>query len=324
MNNNFDFFGKKPDNGEGQPQEMHTAESTAAFGIFKRGMKGMTFFIIAILVIVFLFNQCLVITRPNEYIVIQQFGEIKNITQTAGISFKVPFIQTTRVLPKNVRIYDIPISDVITQDKKTMVVDSFVLWSISDPTKFIRNLSGNVASAELRIGNIAYNSMKNVISQLPQTEIISGRDTLALRIFENIGDSLDHYGVELIAIETKHLDLPDDNKQAVYTRMISERNNIAAAYEAEGEEEARKIRNETDRAVSVMLSQAEAKAAQTISEGEQRYMEILADAYNNAEKSEFYAFVRALDAAKAALSNGETTLILSENSPISQVFYGMG
>ena len=205
-----------------------------------------------------------------------------------------------------------------------MVADSLVLWRISDPTKFIRTLSGNTVSAELRIGNIAYNSMKNVISQLPQSDIISGRDLLAQKIFDNIGDTLDQYGVELIALETKHLDLPDDNKQAVYTRMISERNNIAASYQAEGEEEARKIRTETDKTVSILLSRANATAAEALAEGEQIYMEILAEAYNDPEKAEFYAFFRALDAAKAALQDGDTTLILSRDSPIAQIFYNIG
>jgi membrane protease subunit HflC len=151
-------------------------------------------------------------------------------------------------------------------------------------------------------------------------EIITGRDTLAHKILDNIGGSLDEYGVELIAIETKHLDLPDDNKQAVYARMISERNNIAASYQAEGEEEARMIRNETDKTVSIMLSQAEAKAAQTIADGEQRYMEILAEAYNDPEKADFYGFVRALDASKASLVGGNKTLILTSDSPIAQIF----
>ena len=230
-------------------------------------------------------------------------------------------MQTTRYVPNNVRIYDIPISDVITQDKKTMVADSFVLWRVSDPTAFIRTLSGNILQAESRISNISYNSMKNVISRLPQSEIISGRDTLADKIFDNMGDSLDQYGMDLIGIETKHLDLPDDNKQAVYTRMISERNNIAASYQAEGDEEARIIRNETDSSVIIMQAQAKASAAEIIAEGERLYMEIMADAYSDPAKAEFYAYVRALDAAKVSLSNGDTTLILTPDSPLVKVFY---
>ncbi|MDL2218556.1 protease modulator HflC [Christensenellaceae bacterium OttesenSCG-928-M15] len=293
-----------------------------ASATLKRGIKRRVIFVVAILLIVFLYMQCVVITKPNEYKVIQQFGEIKYITTEPGVSLKLPFVQNEFSLPKDVRFYDIPISDVITQDKKTMVADSFVLWRVNDPTKFIRTLSGSISSAEVRIGNIAYNSMKTVISRLPQSEIISGRDELAQKIYENIGDTLDQYGVKLVGFETKHLDLPDDNKQAVYTRMISERNNIAASYEAEGEEEARMIRTETDKTVSIRLSQAAALAAETIAEGEQQYMEILAGAYNDPDKAAFYDFVRALDAAKAGLQN-ETTLILSPDSPLASVFNGV-
>lgn len=289
-----------------------------------KGIKKRLFILAVLIISVILLREIVVVTMPDEYIVIQQFGEIKAITQTPGISFKIPFIQTTRSVPRNMRIYDIPISDVITQDKKTMVADSFVLWRVSDPTLFIRTLSGNVQSAESRIGNISYNSMKNVISRLPQSDIISGRDTLADKIFTNIGDSLDQYGVDLIGIETKHMDLPDDNKQAVYVRMISERNNIAAAFEAEGEEEARKIRNNADKSVSITVSTAKAKAAETIAQGEQQYMEILAQAYSDASRAEFYSFVRALDAAKISMVGENKTLILTSDSPLAQIFNNAG
>lgn len=321
-NINFDFF-KKKDNGAapGGPEGPIDVEKNEAGRIMFRGIRN-RLLVLAFLVLAFvLYKQCVVITMPDEYIVVRQFGEITRISTEPGVSLKAPFIQTISSVPNNIQLYDIPISDVITQDKKTMVVDSFVLWRVQDPTGFIRTLSGNIPNAESRISNISYNSMKNVISQLPQTEIISGRDTLALKIFDNIGDTLDQYGVDLIGIETKHLDLPDDNKQAVYVRMISERNNIAASYEAEGEEEARMIRTETDKTVSIMVSGANAEAAETIAEGEQQYMEILAGAYNDPEKAQFYAFIRALDAAKLSLKNGQTTLILTRDSPLAQIFY---
>ena len=322
MFNFNDFFKnrqRKPDN----VVNLDTEEEKKVSRIIQNGIRRRLVIVGIFLLAIVLVNQCVVVTEPNEYQVIMQFGEIKKITMQPGVSFKLPFVQSVRTVPNHVSIYDIPISDVITQDKKTMVADSFVLWRVSDPTKFIRTLSGNVTSAEVRIGNISYNSLKNVISQMPQADIISGRDKLAGRIFENIGDTLDQYGVDLVSIETKHLDLPDDNKQAVYTRMISERNNIAASYSAEGEEEARMIRTETDKTVSIMLAQANAQAAEVIADGEQQYMEILAEAYNDADKAEFYVFVRALDAAKEAFKNGDTTLILSSDSPIAQVFYNI-
>ncbi|MDR1439421.1 MAG: protease modulator HflC [Clostridiales bacterium] len=315
---NSKFYDFSSDSGGGDPIDMQRRE---AGGALRRGLIRRAVLLGIIVIFLIIWNQCVIITMPNQFVVVQQFGEIVKITRQPGISFKLPFIQTTRPVASSVSIYDIPISDVITQDKKTMVADSFVLWRVSDPTAFIRTLSGNMYNAESRISNISYNSMKNVISRLSQADIISGRDTLAQKIFDNIGDTLDQYGVDLIGIETKRLDLPDDNKQAVYARMISERNNIAASYLAEGDEEARLIRNQTDADVSILLSQANARAAETIADGERQYMEILASAYNDEEKSEYYSFIRALDAAKASLSGGGATLILGRESPLVDVFY---
>ncbi len=315
-----DYFNKSSGGGKPGGDKNIDVEHGRAVALVRRGLLR-RFLVLAVLLLAFwAYQECVVVTNPDEAVVVRQFGEIRSVTTQPGVSFKWPFIQSTQVLPSNMRIYDIPISDVITQDKKTMVVDSFVLWRINDPTSFVRTLPGGISDAEPRISNNTYSTMKNVISLLPQTEIISGRDMLALLIFENMGGELDQYGLELLGIETKHLDLPDDNKQAVYLRMISERNNIAASYQAEGEEEARLIRNDTDKNVNILLSDAEARAAATIADGEQQYMQILAEAYNDPAKADFYAFVRALDAARVAFNNGQTTLLLPSDSPIAQIF----
>ena len=268
-----------------------------------------------------LYSNSFVVTKPNQYTMIQQFGKVVAVRDEPGLSFKIPFVQNAKTIPNTVLLYDLPISDVITKDKKTMVADSFVLWKVSDPLTFIQTLNGNVSNAEARISTIVYNSMKNVISNLSQTEIISGRDTLAQSIFANIGDGLDKYGIELAAVETKRLDLPDDNKQAVYERMISERNNIAASYQAEGESEATKIRSETDKTISIQIAQAEAQAAKIEAEGEAEYMRILSEAYADESRADFYSFVRSLDAAKLSMSGDNKTLILSPDSPLAQIFY---
>ena len=139
---------------------------------------------------------------------------------------------------------------------------------------------------------------------------------------ENIGTTLSQYGIELLDFETKQLDLPSDNKSAVYERMISERDNIAATYTAEGSAEAQIIRNTTDKEVTVMLSEAEKEAEILIAEGEAEYMRILSDAYANAGKTDFYSFVRSLDALKTSMVGNNKTVILSPESPIAQIFYG--
>lgn len=278
--------------------------------------------VIVVLVLVVLIGavSALVVTRENEYTIVRQFGRVVNIHSTAGLSFKIPFLQDVQTLPKTVLLYDLPVSDVITKDKKTMVADSFVLWRISDPQKFIQTLNSSVSNAESRLSTLVYNAMNNTISGMNQSEVISGRDgELASAIKAGV-TGLEQYGIELIAVETKRLDLPDDNKEAVYQRMISERNNIAAQYTASGESEAQKIRSETDKEVEIMLSEAKAQAEVLQAEGEAEYMRILSDAYSDPDKAEFYNFVRSLDAAKASLTNEENVLILGPESPLAQIF----
>lgn len=280
------------------------------------------FLVIVLFALLIIGSSGIVVTYENEYSLIRQFGKVDHVVSDAGISFKIPFIQSVDKLPNQTLLYDLPASDVITSDKKTMICDSYILWHISDPLKFSQTLNSSVSNAENRLDTIVYNSTKNVISSIPQDDVISGRDgELSTAIIENIGTSLDQYGIELLSFETKQLDLPSDNKAAVYERMISERDNIAATYTAEGNSEAQKIRNSTDMEITVMLSEAEKEAEILVAEGEAEYMKILADAYNDPSKTEFYSFVRSLDALKASLKGDNKTVFLTPESPIAQIFY---
>lgn len=279
--------------------------------------------IVVLFLAIFIGSSSIVITNENEYSLVRQFGKIDHVVDQAGISFKVPFIQTVDTLPNMTLLYDMSASDVITSDKKTMICDSYILWHITDPLKFAQTLNSSITNAETRLDTIVYNSTKNVISSITQEEVISGRDgELSAAIINNIGDTLDQYGIELLAFETKQLDLPSDNKAAVYERMISERDNIAATYTAEGSSEAQKIKNTTDMEVTVMLSEAEKEAAILVAEGEAEYMRILSDAYSDESKQDFYSFVRSLDALKISMEGNNKTVFLSPDSPIAQIFYG--
>ena len=277
---------------------------------------------ILILAALIVFNSSYIITRADEYTLVKQFGKVDHVVTNAGLSFKIPIIQTAETLPKSLLIYDLDPSDVITMDKKTMVADSFVLWRITDPLKFAQTLNSSVTNAEGRINTIIYNAMKNVISSMTQDDVISGRNgRLSQDMMNAVGDVMDQYGIKLVSIEMKHLDLPSDNKTAVYERMISERDKIAATFKAEGESEAQIIRNGTDKEIAINLSEADAKAEKIIAEGEAEYMRILSEAYSNEDKAEFYAFVRSLDAAKSSLKGGNKTLILGSDSPLAKIFY---
>lgn len=286
--------------------------------MIKKVIIGITSFFILIC-----FFSSIVITQENEYRLIREFGRVSSVVTEPGLSFKIPFVQTADTLPKEILLYDLAASDVITKDKKTMISDSYVLWRIDNPLKFAQTLNSSITNAESRIDTVIYNAIKNVISSLSQSEVISGRDgDLTLAIMKNVGDTMNQYGINLLTVETKQLDLPSDNKTAVYERMISERDKIAATYIAEGNSEAQIIRNTTDKEISISLSSAKAEAEKIMADGEAEYMRILSSAYADQSRAEFYSFVRALDAAKASLVGENKTLILPADSPIAQIFLG--
>ena len=323
----------------------------------KKKSKLWVWFVLAVLVMVLL-DSCLLECRENEYKLVRRFGRVERTVSTAGLYFKVPFIESVDTIPRQIMLYDIPPSDVITSDKKSMIIDSYVLWEVTDPLLFAQTLSCSITNAENRIDMLVYNAMKNKISNMTQDEVIRSRDgkmtitdvvaeedvqnndiileektkvvqikSLTEEIMDHIGTVYEQYGIRILTVEVKKLDLPDDNKQAVYTRMISERENIAAQYTAEGASQAQMIKNTTDKEVSIMLSEAKANAEEIRAEGEAEYMRLLSEAYADQDKSDFYTFVRALDAAKESMrasGSGEKTLILPADSPIAQVFTQSG
>lgn len=287
-------------------------------------MKKRSFFTAAgVIAAAVLMASAVTVTAQNEYKLVRQFGKVKRVISDPGVSLKIPFMESTASLPKETLLYDLTPSDVITRDKKTMITDSYVLWRIEDPLKFAQTLNSSVESGESRINTAVYNATKNAISSMSQDEVISSRDgELSEMVMNAISGNMSQYGIEVLMFDTKQLDLPDDNKEAVYERMISERDNIAATYTAEGSSEAKVIRNTTDKEVAIMISDAKKQAEILEAEGEQEYMKILAEAYSEEGRSDFYSFVRSLDALKKSMQGGNKTVILSSDSPIAEVFEG--
>ena len=286
-------------------------------------MKKPIIIIACILLVLILINSFAIITYENEYKLIKQFSKVNRVIDSAGVSFKIPFIESVDTLPKNIILYDLATSDVITKDKKAMVAVSYVLWKISDPLKFAQSLSSSISNAESRIDTVVYNALKTLIGSQTQNDVISSRSGgLSSEIMEIVAKPMQEYGITILSVETKRLDLPNDNKTAVFNRMISERAQIAAGYVAEGEEESQIIQNSTNREIEISISEAKAKAETLIAEGEAQYMKILSEAYNNVERKDFYEFIRSLDAIKASLKGDNKTIILPLTSPLTKVLLG--
>ncbi len=288
-----------------------------------KNIKKIIGIIIALAAIITVFSSLYTVDY-KDVVLIQQFGRVVGIQREPGLHVKTPFIQSTFAIYDGNRIYDIPQSDVITRDKKSMIADDYVIWTVNDVMKYYQTLGGNAARAEERIDAAVYNATKNTISSMTQDEVIAARGIeLTNMITAESNSDISGYGIQILTAEIKALDLPDDNKSAVYERMISERGNIAAGYKAKGEAEAQKIRNETDKNVKITIADANKQSETLRAEGEAEYMKILSDAYNDSDKADFYNYTRSLDALKESLkSSNNNTLILDKDSEIAKILYG--
>lgn len=277
----------------------------------------------AVVVALMVLSGAFYTVAENEYVCVMRFSEIVDITNEPGLHFKIPFIDETRTFPDTTLIYDIPPSEVLTSDKKNMTVDSYILWEISDPRTFYRTL-GTTAEAEARLNAVTYNSLKNLMGKLEQNDIInmddaSERNDIYSGITAEVASLCNTYGINVLDVRIKRFDLPENNEQAVYERMISDRKQIAEKYTADGQYEASIIRNDVDKQVNIIVSNAEAEAARLEAEGEQEYMRLLAEAYNTEEKKEFYEFMRALEALEASLTGEDKTIIIGSDTRLGQI-----
>ena len=283
--------------------------------------------VIALVLVIVAFSSMYTV-RENEYACTFRFSEIVNTETEAGLHFKIPFIDSVKYFSKATQLYDIPPSAVITSDKQNMTVDCYILWNIEDPQQFYRAL-GTTSVAEERLDAITYTALKIALGNLKQSDIINmnnggERNDIYESITTTVNEQAKAYGIRVEDVKIKRFDLPDSNLNAVYTRMISERNQMAEKYAANGYFEASKIRNDVDKQVNIMVSNAEAQAALLEAEGEAEYMRLLAEAYNSQDKQEFYEFMLALDALKASLTGDDKTIILDKNSDLAQILMGVG
>ena len=281
--------------------------------------------VVALLVIIGISGSMYTV-KENEYACVFRFSQIVDTTSEAGLHFKIPFVDSVKYFPKATQFYDIPPSEVLTSDKQNMTVDCYILWRITDPQQFYRSL-GSTTVAEDRLDAITYQTLKIALGTLAQADIINMNDGGERNeIYDGIAATVDQqtqaYGIHVEDVKIKQFDLPESNLNAVYNRMISERNQMAEKYTADGSYEANIIRNEVDKTVNITVSDAQAEAAKLVAEGEAEYMKMLAKAYDTDDKKDFYEFLLALDALKASLTGDEKTVILDADSELAQILMG--
>ena len=282
--------------------------------------------VIAALLAVVAALTCFYVVEEDEHACVVRFSKIIDVKSEAGIYMKLPFVDEIKVYPKNAQIYDITPADVILQDKKTMNIDSYVVWKIEDPLLFFQTIK-TIEEAEARLDVLTYNNTQVKLGKLNQEDMVNEdppeeRNAMYREIAEQVGEGAAAYGIEVIDVKIKRIDLPSENEQAVYTRMISERKQIAEKYKADGELAAAEIINAADKEYNTIIADAQLAAEQKIAEGEREYMNLLAQAYDTQEKQEFYTFIRALEALEASLTGSEKTLIIGRDSPLAEILLG--
>ncbi|OGD15768.1 HflC protein [Candidatus Atribacteria bacterium RBG_19FT_COMBO_35_14] len=274
-------------------------------------MKKGTLLIILIVVILFLANLSLFIVDETKQAIVLQFGKPIREIKESGLNWKVPFIQNVVFFEDRLLTYDSAPTEIITKDKKTLIVDNYARWKIIDPLKFlqtVRDLNG----AQVRLDDIIYSELRVDLGLYNMSEIVSEkREGIMKRVTEISNEKANTYGIQIVDVRIKRVDLPPENEKYIFDRMKAERERIAKQYRAEGEEESAKIIAETEREKTVILAEAYKSAQILKGEGEAESVKIYAESFN--QDPEFYKFYRTLEAYRKTFKE-KTTILLSTDS----------
>jgi modulator of FtsH protease HflC len=273
-------------------------------------------FIIALIaVVVGLFvlgaSPLFVVDVTQNAIVVQLGKPVRNITE-AGLYLKVPFVQEVTYFDKRLLDYDSNAQDIITQDKKTLLLDNFAKWRILDPLKVYQNFQSQRGALQ-RLNDIIYSELRVELGRHELLEIVSSTRAEIMRVVtERANEKASSYGIEIQDVRIKRADLPEQNEKAVFARMQAERERQAKQYRAEGAEEAQKIRSEAEKDREIILAQAYKESEELRGSGDAKAFRIYADAYRQDQK--FFEFTRTMEAYKATFKDHKTTLVMSPDS----------
>lgn len=274
-------------------------------------MSKKMFTIIGAFVVLILINSALFTVDEKEQAIILQFGKPVRVIQEPGLSVKIPFIQVIEYFEDRLLEYDSAPTEIITEDKKTLVVDNYACWKITDPLKFMQAVHDE-NGAQSRLDDIVYSELRVELGRFILHDVVSSmRDTIMEGVTVRCNIKAQEYGISIVDVRIKRVDLPEENEKAVYERMRAERIRQANQYRSEGEEEALKIRAQTDKEKVIILAEAYKKAEADRGDGDSQALKIYANAYQ--QDPQFYRLIRTLEAYKKTLIDG-TTVIFSSDS----------
>ena len=284
--------------------------------------------VIIVFATVILINMFAFIVDQTQYALVLRFGEFERSIMEPGLYFRIPGIHTVKIFDNRVLDYDSPPTEVVTADKKTVVIDNFAKWRITDPLQFYKSVNNEI-NMTARLDEIVYGKLREEIGKKDFSDFIKERDLIMEEVLSlckvwskgymnKDNDKKDMkefvsggYGVEILDVRIKRLDLAKENESSVFQRMKTERERMAKEYRAQGEKEAKTIRSEADKEVKITLSEAKMESEKIIGEAERKAIKIYADAYTKGK--DFFLLLKKLDLLQKTF-NKETKVIMSTKS----------
>lgn len=272
---------------------------------------------LGVLVIGIVLPQSLFVINEWEQALVTQFGQYKRTVQDPGLKLKIPFLESTQRFDKRILDNDAIPGEYLTEDKKRLVADHVTRWRIQNPLLFYKTVRDE-AGALARLDDIVYSEMRRELAQNEFADIIADkREALMETVASNAREIAMQYGIDVVDVRIKRADLPAEVQSSVFARMVAERERIAKRYRSEGEEEAAKLRGESDKNRTIIMAEAYQKVETTRGEGDREATRIYAEAYGT--DPEFYRFVKSLEAYERTLKDG-TTFLLSSDSEFLKYF----
>ena len=283
----------------------------------KAGISGVVALIVAAALLLAAYSSLFTV-RQTEQALVVRLGEPVRVVTDPGLNFKIPFIDTVISIDKRILDLENPSQEVIASDQKRLVVDAFARYRIKNALRFYQSI-GSIQAANIQLTTLLNASLRRVLGEVTFSHVVRDeRAALMIRIRDQLDKEADVYGISVVDVRIRRADLPEQNSQAVYQRMQTERQREAAEFRAEGGQRAQEIRSNADRQATIIVAEASSTAEQTRGDGDGERNRIFAEAYG--KDADFFAFYRSMGAYEAALRASDTRFLLQPNTDFFRFF----
>src|ERR1700760_3460959 len=280
-------------------------------------VTGIIVLLLVLLAIVIGYGSVFTVDQTEQALVVR-FGKPVDEVTDPGLHFKAPFIDSVIAIDKRILDLENPSQEVIASDQKRLVVDAFARYRIKDPLRFYQSV-GSIQAANVQLTPLLNAALRRVLGEVTFIQVVRDeREALMARIRDQLDKEADGYGIQVVDVRIRRADLPEQNSQAVYDRMKSERQREAAEFRAQGDQKAQEVRSRADREATVIVADANSTAEQTRGAGDAERNRLFAEAYG--KDKDFFAFYRSMTAYETGLKAGDTRYLLRPDSEFFRFF----